>query len=83
MNGETHRLTLKQSNFKIVITMSAELTPFPRESGTIYNGFFDTINPPPPPSLPPSPGRREQNKAGLNRNLQLSILSYLCSYLKL
>ena len=60
--------------------MTAELTPFLRESGNNLHRFFcrTFYHPPAPPppsvSLSPSPGSREQNKPGLNGNYQLSIL---------
>ena len=64
--------------------MDAKLTPFPIMWEQFTTDFLTGIfikKPPPPP--PPTPGRREPKNPCLNRNLYLSILSYLCSYLRL
>ena len=58
--------------------MTAELTPFLRESGNnLQRVFWQDFLSPSSVSLPPSRGSKEENKPGLNGNYQLSILSSL------
>ena len=61
MNGETPHLTLKYNNFKIVLTITAELTHFPKESvNNLQRVFWQEVQSTlPPPSIPGSQGAKQ------------------------